>query len=199
MNHWGFRWCSSLAIKVRPLQRKPELTKRQTSGITNNPLNFIKVIFERDIAELISLIIHVFPHRGLWLQPVQTTHCICGISVRGDPPSCTPSNSTESGRHCFSYLKYTHDPTHQPTLGQWSLRRRQRQTGVTGRESWYGESESELLSCQKVIGWHYNENLFKCYTLDRLTHGIFPCRGLKPSRGAPNNLPQWGRNVCIFL
>lgn len=38
-----------------------------------------------------------FVSRGRWYRPAQTTHYICGTSVRGVQPSCTLLNSTERG------------------------------------------------------------------------------------------------------
>lgn len=46
--------------------------------------------------------------RGRWSQPVQMTHYICGIFVRGGRLSCIHSNSTERGKHTFHDIKHTH-------------------------------------------------------------------------------------------
>lgn len=51
---------------------------------------------------VLSVLIYIFlVFRVRWSQPVQTTHYICGISVRGGRLSCIRSNSTERGKHKF--------------------------------------------------------------------------------------------------
>lgn len=90
-------------------KERSEPTKRRTSknGIWYKS-NLIEAFFlpsKMCGKEVMVPINYFFSHRAPWLQPVQMTRCICGISVRGGPPSCTPSNSTERGRN---YLIYTH-------------------------------------------------------------------------------------------
>lgn len=118
--------------------------------------------------------------RGPWLQPVQMTHCICGICVRGGPPSCTPSNSTERGRHYFIYLKYMH--THSVYSKEickleWNIKCRQWEPSFSELESlfagsfhlglkkWAAElSECNLSNTRNEIKWHANCHA-KAFTL----------------------------------
>lgn len=85
-----------------------------------------------------------FSQRGPWLQPVQMTRCICGICVRGGPPSCIPSNSTERGRHYLlkTHTRMSHAHTHAvyskgrgKPLVSGNIKQRQREPNVSELES----------------------------------------------------------------
>lgn len=104
------------------------------------------------------------------------TRCICGICVRGGPPSCIPSNSTERGRHYLlkTHTRMSHAHTHAvyskgrgKPLVSGNIKQRQREPNVSELESLFAVffylglkkraaelSEGNFSNARNEITWH---------------------------------------------